>query len=340
MTATGARPEAEPARPPTPAKPARDPWFDNAKMFLVMLVVVGHSWTLLPETWVIDRTYNWLYLWHVPAFVLITGYLSRRFSYSRRNLRRLVTAVALPYLVFEGMFALFRVHLGGENLERLWLNPHWPLWYLVVLFFWRLATPALRRLPWAFPVTVAISLLGGLVHVDFLDVNRILGLLPFFTAGLLADDRVVDAVRSRAARLMALVVLPAAVVVAHLVESRIATEWLYYRTSYGGLDSGPLEGMAIRLGLITVALVMVVSVLAWLPRRGGWFSALGAGSLVVYLFHGFFVKGAEYAGFESWAADKAVLSFVLATVVSVVVALALSWRPVRKPLARVVTPAP
>ena len=26
----------------------RDAWFDNAKMALVLLVVVGHAWTLLP----------------------------------------------------------------------------------------------------------------------------------------------------------------------------------------------------------------------------------------------------------------------------------------------------
>jgi fucose 4-O-acetylase-like acetyltransferase len=344
VTATDGSPSGEQAAPspapPTAQKPARDPWFDNAKMVLVTLVVVGHSWTLLPETWVIDRTYNWLYLWHVPAFVLVTGYLSRRFTYSRRNLRRLVTTVVLPYLVFEGLFALFRVHVGGETLERLWINPHWPLWYLTVLFMWRLATPVLRRLPWALPITVGVSLLGGLVSIEVFDVNRALGLLPFFTAGLLADDRVVDLVRSRAARTAALVVLPAAGVVAHVVESRLASEWLYYRTSYAALDAGALEGMAIRLGLIVLALAMVASVLAWIPRRGGWFSALGAGSLVVYLFHGFFVKGAEYAGFEDWAASHALLSFVLATTVSVTVALTLSWRPVRKPLEKVITPAP
>lgn len=33
---------------PSPADD-RDPWFDNAKMVLVTLVVVGHSWVLLPD---------------------------------------------------------------------------------------------------------------------------------------------------------------------------------------------------------------------------------------------------------------------------------------------------
>src|SRR4051794_22259689 len=102
-----AAPQAAPKRP-------RDPWFDNAKMLLVLLVVVGHSWTLVADTTFTNRLYDWLYLWHIPAFVMVTGYLSRRFSYTRVNLRRLVTTVVLPYLVFEGLLAIFRVKVGGE----------------------------------------------------------------------------------------------------------------------------------------------------------------------------------------------------------------------------------
>jgi fucose 4-O-acetylase-like acetyltransferase len=39
----------------------RDPWFDNIKMTLVTLVVVGHSWTLLPHNTANDWTYDFLY---------------------------------------------------------------------------------------------------------------------------------------------------------------------------------------------------------------------------------------------------------------------------------------
>ncbi len=84
-----------PARPPAagPApKPARDPWFDNTKMLLVTLVVVGHTWNLLPRgVGRRDGLYDTLYTWHVPAFVIVTGYLSRSFTISRQSLGRLVT---------------------------------------------------------------------------------------------------------------------------------------------------------------------------------------------------------------------------------------------------------
>src|SRR3712207_2073955 len=116
-------------------------------MALVTLVVVGHTWTLLPETMLNRHLYDFLYAWHVPAFVLVTGYLSRSFAYTSTRMWQLVRTVAVPYVLFECLLALFRVHVGGENLQNLFANPHWPMWYLSALFFWRLMTPIFRGVP-------------------------------------------------------------------------------------------------------------------------------------------------------------------------------------------------
>ncbi len=164
---------------------SRDPFFDNAKLLLVMLVVIGHAWTLLPDTPTASPTYFALYAFHVPAFVLVTGYLSRGFTFTRRNLHKLVTTLVVPYLVFETLLALFRTTVGGETLgSTLYLDPHWPMWYLAVLFTWRLLTPLLKRIRHPLPVAVVVSLLGGLYGGDTLDLARAMGLLPFFVAGL------------------------------------------------------------------------------------------------------------------------------------------------------------
>ena len=86
-----------------PSRPAslRDPWFDNAKFALVTLVVIGHMWTLLPDAGAKVWLYDFLYYWHVPAFVIVTGYLSRNFDYSHDRLRALFRTVVVPYMVFE-----------------------------------------------------------------------------------------------------------------------------------------------------------------------------------------------------------------------------------------------
>src|SRR4051794_41245959 len=134
-------------------------------MALVLLVVVGHSWTLLPHNVVNDHLYDLLYAWHVPAFVFVTGYLSRSFSYDPRRMWQLVRTVAVPYVVFESALAIFRIYVGGEHLRDIWQDPHWPMWYLSALFFWRFATPVFKALPAyvAVGLAVAVSLLCRMV---------------------------------------------------------------------------------------------------------------------------------------------------------------------------------
>ena len=175
------------ARAPAPAtrKPARDPWFDNAKFALVTLVVIGHMWTLLSDAGAKVWLYDFLYYWHVPAFVIVTGYLSRNFDYSHERLRALFRTVVVPYMVFELVLALFRVYVGHEDINDIWADPHWPMWYLAALFFWRLLTPPFRRASYAaIPIAIAISLVAGIRATDWLDLARVLGLLPFFVIGI------------------------------------------------------------------------------------------------------------------------------------------------------------
>ena len=317
---------------------ARDPWFDNAKMALVTLVVVGHAWTLLPLTGTVGYLYDFLYLWHVPAFVLVTGYLSRSFTYAPERMWQLVRTVAVPYLVFECSIALFRVYVGGEELEDLFLDPHWPLWYLSALFFWRLVTPVFKALPGGFVVALGISVAAGLWAGDTFDLARILGLLPFFVLGLKATPERLELLRSRPAQVVAVAVLTAIASLAWLVDSLAATEWLYYRARYDELDVSDAEAFLVRAVLLVVGTAGAFAFLALVPRVNGWFTRMGAATLVVYLFHGFAVKGAEYAGFADWGADHVGPGLTLTTVVGVALSLVLAWRPVSSRLAELVDP--
>src|SRR3954453_2618995 len=177
-------------------------------MALVLLVVVGHSWTLLPHSVLNDHLYDFLYVWHVPAFVFVTAYLPRRFTWAPQRLWQLVRTVVLPYLLFECALALFRIYVGGERLEDLFRDPHWPMWYLSALFFWRLLTPVFTHLPTyvAMALAVATSLVAGLYAGDPLDMARVLGLLPFFVLGLTATKERLERLREPWVRNAALLV--------------------------------------------------------------------------------------------------------------------------------------
>ncbi|WP_395656115.1 acyltransferase family protein [Nocardioides sp.] len=318
---------------------ARDPLLDNAKMALVLLVVLGHSWTLLPHSDVTDHLYDFLYAWHVPAFVFVTGYLSRGFVYSRARLWTLVRTVVVPYLLFETALALFRIYVGGETLEDLFQDPHWPMWYLSALFFWRLLTPVFRPLPAGLVVAVAVSIVAGMYAGDTLDIARVLGLLPFFVMGLKATPERLELLRRRPAQLAAVVVFVGIWVLTTWTDSWASTEWLYYRSRYD--EMGYADDLQ---ALLTRALVLAIGTLgAWaffalVPRVHGWFTRMGAFTLVVYLFHGFAVKGAEYAGFPGWAEDHQVIAFGVTTLAAGCLALLLAWPPLATRLQDLVDP--
>jgi fucose 4-O-acetylase-like acetyltransferase len=309
-------------------------------MLLVTLVVVGHAWVLLPEDSLARNwSYDFLYLWHMPAFVVVTGYLSRSFTWSRRNLGRLLTVVAVPYVVFEAAMSAFRVEVGGETgIDDLFVEPHWPMWFLAALFLWRLAVPVLRAAPAPLLIAVAVSLLGGLLAGDALDLGRVTGMLPFFVLGLTARPEHLERLRSATARKWAALLLAGAFLLAPFIDGRIKTEWFYWRSGYDALEVSFAQGAGIRLGLLAVSAVLALSALALVPRGAGWYSSLGAASMVVYLFHGFAIRGAEYAGLVDWATAAPWLGLLVTTVAAVALALVLAAPPVAQRLNVVVDP--
>ncbi len=317
---------------------SRDPWLDNAKMALVTLVVVGHTWTLLPEEGPNARLYDFLYAWHMPAFVLVTGYLSQSFAYTPARMWALVRTVAVPYVVFECAMALFRVHVGGERLEDLFTDPHWPLWFLAALFLWRLLTPVFRPLPAGVAVAVALSVAAGLWAGDTLDLARVMGLLPFFVLGLKLTPERLEALRSVGARVAGVLVFAGIWFLAGFTDRFASTEWLYYRAQYDELAVSDLRAAVIRLAILAIGAAGAFAFLTLVPRVEGWFTRMGAATIVVYLFHGFAVKGLEYAGYEEWAADHALAALLLATAIGLVLSLGLAAPPVARRLEHVVDP--
>lgn len=333
-------PSATEAGATTPAAQPRDPWFDNAKMALVTLVVVGHSWVLLPASPQRDHLYDFLYAWHVPAFVFVTGYLSRSFAYTPARMWQLLRTVVVPYVVFEGALALFRVYVGGEHLQDLFRDPHWPMWYLSALFFWRLLTPVFRPLPGAVAVGVAVgvSLVAGAYAGDTLDLARVVGLLPFFVLGLHARREHLALLRTPLARVAGAVGLAGVFWVTRFTDRFASTEWLYYRSRYALLDVSDTHAMVIRAVVLTVGLIGAASFLSLVPAVGGWFSRMGAWTLVVYLFHGFAIKSLEYGGYPERIADHPGAAFVVTTLGAIGLALLLASPPVASRLQHAVDP--
>lgn len=322
---------------------SREPWLDNAKIWLVTIVVIGHALILMPSGELNSRAYDFIYYFHIPAFVLITGYLSRKVTWSRRHLLAIVTGLLVPYVIFEALMALYRVHVTGDVasmdvLWPLWINPHWPMWYLIVLAMWRLATPILKAHWLMIPVSIAISLVAGRWDLETLDLNRALGLLPFFTIGLYLGPRVLGVLKNRWSGLVGLAVLWGVWQLAAHTDDHWSTQWLYYRTPYADLDASFTGGAETRAWLLGIGLLASLAVLSLVPVKKHWFSAMGAYTMGVYLLHGFVIRGLEWQGYTDWMPADEWLSLLITVAVAITISLVLAWPPLARRLIWLVDP--
>nr|BFE86651.1 hypothetical protein GCM10020093_092520 [Planobispora longispora] len=131
----------EEAPEPPPAKKKREPYLDNVKFVLIALVVAGHSLVPTFEAHSAKSAYLFIYTFHMPAFVLISGYLGRNFWNSNAKINKLVDTMLVPYVIVEIGYALLRYGLGQKWTLTI-IDPAWLNWYLLALVLWRISSPS------------------------------------------------------------------------------------------------------------------------------------------------------------------------------------------------------
>ncbi|GII61364.1 hypothetical protein Skr01_14490 [Sphaerisporangium krabiense] len=290
--------QAEAAEPPV--KRPREPYLDNVKFLLIALVPMGHALVPTLATHSSRSAYLFIYVFHMPLFVLVSGYLSRNFWNSNAKTNKLVDTFLMPYVVVEVGYALLRFAFGHKFSLTI-IDPAWLNWYLLALLLWRLSTPVWKRMRYPLPIAVAVYLLAGLSDLpgDF-SMDRFFGLMPFFVLGLLLQPHHFDMLNRLWVKIVAVVALAGAAGVAILISTKVPLDPIYYKDSYADLHLSWWLGMAMRVGLLVAALVISVAILALVPRKRTWFTDLGTRTLYCYLLHGVPVYIAKEMGWLSF----------------------------------------
>ncbi|MFF4796833.1 acyltransferase family protein [Streptomyces sp. NPDC001351] len=327
-----------------PAKPGkqRDSFFDNAKYLAIVLVAMGHSWEPLKgDSRILEGAYTVVYAFHMPAFIIISGYFSRSFDMRPDRVRRLITGVLVPYVVFETAYTLFKRYGDHDpSMTVSLLDPWYLTWFLVALFIWRLTTPLWKTLRWPLPVALGIAMFGSVSPEigNDLDLQRVLQFLPYFVLGLCMKPEHFQRVRTRTMRILAVPVFASALAVGWWAVPRMNTAWFYHRDSAQELGAPWWTGPVMVLAMFGCSLLLTACFFAWVPRRKMWFTALGAGTLYGYLLHGFLVKAGEFYG---WFEPKWLhrpLGEILVTVVFAGAVTLLCSSPVRRVFKGVMEP--
>ncbi|WP_435809508.1 acyltransferase family protein [Streptomyces iakyrus] len=341
-TVTAARPEAEVTRAtgtkeqdaaPRPVR-QRDAFFDNAKYLAIVLVAVGHAWEPLRQgSRTVTALYMLVYAFHMPAFIIVSGYFSRTFDGSPARLGRLLTGVVVPYVVFETAYTLFTRWTSQDPGRPVsLLDPLYLTWFLAALFVWRLTTPLWRLVRWPLPLALAVAMLATTAPSigHDLDLQRTLQFLPYFVFGLLLRPEHFRLVRRREVRILAVPVAACALAVAYWAVPRMDYAWFFHADSAPELGVPLWYGPVMTLAAFGCSLVLVGCFLAWVPGRRTWFTVLGAGTLCGYLLHGFVAQAAKYWGWYEPAWVRGPVGVVAAALVAGVVVTALCTPSVRR----------
>lgn len=333
-SASGAQEVVSPAQPAAVrgSRAPRDPFFDNAKFLLVVLVVIGHNWyPLISHSRAVKAAYLVVYAFHMPAFIMLSGYFSRSFEARPDQVRKLIKTVLVPYLIFETLYLAVVAEADGRPFRLDLTYPSYLCWFLIALFVWRLTTPVWRAVPQPVLLSVLVSVVAGLMNVSTdLALSRVLQFLPWFVAGLFVKPEHFRWLRRRAVRLWAAAALIIALPMAYILAPMADADWLSMEYGATDLHVGALEYVAIRAGLFAVSVVLVAAALALVPARRLWLTALGTVTMYPYLLHGLIVKSAQANGLYDLVANSGPPAVITLTAGAIALALLLTTPPVRK----------
>ncbi|MBM7551844.1 acyltransferase family protein [Thalassobacillus pellis] len=270
----------------------REAYFDNAKVFLIFLVVFGHI--IQPFT---DGSkpmyslYMWVYTFHMPAFILLAGFFAKG-SGDKGYIAKLAKKLIFPYLLFQFIYTIYYFFIGKEGWMTSPVYPHWSLWFLFSMFCWHVMLQLFAKIPPMLGMTISIALGIGVGYFDSIghtfSLSRTFVFFPFFLAGYWLTKEQVAKWRTTAVKAGSLVVL-IAVAGSLFLLPEMSSDWLLGSKSYEVMAM-PVEGGLIRLGVYGIAALMTVSVLAWIPNTHTRMTSLGQRTLYVYLLHGFFIQ--------------------------------------------------
>ncbi len=277
---------------------ARNYALDNAKLFLVFLVVLGHILEPTIDTNTANKSiYLFIYIFHMPMFALISGMVSKK-NLSTESIHKITVSLIIPLLVFQFLYESVEIISNGKlSNYTIHFQPYWILWYLLSLFFWRIGLYCISSFKFPLSLVLCVAILAGCFSETgyYLAISRTLTFFPFFVLGNKLTVDFLKKLNFKNSKLICGMVL-FVIFCLCFVNRNIDYRWLWGSYSYPSLGYGSISGSFLRIFIYFISLIAGISFLALVPQSAP-FMKLGAKNIVfVFLWHGFLIKGINGSG--------------------------------------------
>ena len=260
---------------------------DNIKVLLIFLVVFNHiiAFQLVKEDLVIRYVWYAITIFHMPAFIFVSGYLSKKPQNVLKNLKNLL----IPYILGYTLTWYANIWLGNSMDFELLRPSGTVMWYLLALFVYRLTIEAMGKVRFIVPISILIALWAGTrpEFTTYLSSSRIVVFFPFFAAGYLWRSEYTDAVRKFKGKW---VLIPISGFLLYAVPNYMITHEMpidIFRGNHSYLVSGlpDTEGMILRLLMYLVSFTLILTFFALMPDIRLPLTFIGRNTMGIYFFH-------------------------------------------------------
>jgi fucose 4-O-acetylase-like acetyltransferase len=292
----------------------RDSYFDNAKFFLIILVVFGHIIrSFIDDSQLLMHVYKFVYTFHMPAFILISGYFAKGFR-KKGYVMKITKKLILPYLIFQGIYSVYYFFIEKQAAIVLDpLDPHWSLWFLVSLFYWNVLLFVVTKLPtkWALFLAFSVGLTVGYVELisNYLSLSRTFVFFPLFLVGFYLKREHFEAITKVHVRGFSVFLLTITFISYFFIE--FDYEWLFGSKSYSHFGEPSVLSAIIRLGFYSLTLITSLSFLSLIPKTHAFYTEWGTRTFYVYLLHGFIIQYMRNSELLDWMKDYQSLTLII-----------------------------
>ncbi len=260
---------------------------DNIKVLLIFLVVFNHiiAFNLVKVDVVVRYIWYGITIFHMPAFIFVSGYLSKKPQNVLKNVKNLL----IPYILGYTLTWYAQVWLGRSVDYEILRPTGTVMWYVLALFAYRLTIEAMGKIRFIVPLSIIFALWAGTrpEFTTFLSASRIVVFFPFFVAGYLWKSEYITAVRRFKGKW---VLVPISAVLLWAIPNYMITNDMgiaifraNHRYQLCGLTDQ--EGIVIRLLMYLVSFIVIYTFLALMPDMKLPLTYIGRHTMGIYFFH-------------------------------------------------------
>ena len=324
-------------------------FYDNLKFILILLVVFGHVLGCNLDGGYITGIYLFIYAFHMPLFVFIMGFFSKRLEDENGNFRlNKVISYVLLYLGFKVLLFIFMRFILHQDIAFYLFTEHDAPWYLLACALWLSITYLVRNVKskYMFVFSILFALIIGYDYYveDVFALSRVIVFFPFFLFGYyLSDKRLnmfVNVLHKRKNQVLSFLFLVILLITFICFAENLDFLRPFVLVSYSyGFTIPFIDNVyfvLIRLFCMCLAFLMMWAVISLVPRRKMFFSKIGRRTLQIYILHLFFVYLVFYTRIEGYLTNffGNIWPFVL-FVLPILLTFLLSFRFLGKPFNKI-----